>query len=238
MNAFSQAAIEQLGYYVYFLQNPRDSRIFYLGKGVRNRIFDHLNGIVDKSARSEKIDTIRDIRENDLEVGHYIVRHGLNEETAFELEAALIDFMDIKSLTNIQSGHRSSDFGIKTVGEISAMYDASELETNEPLMLINLNKKYDRRMSPDDLYEATRSSWCVGPRREKAKYAVATYRGLTREVYKIGNWHQTSKASGTKSRWAFEGTVVGKEIRDLLTPKSIRQYFKKGASNPIRYVNC
>jgi hypothetical protein len=38
---FSQAVIENLGYYVYYLKDPRDDKVFYLGKGVGNRLFNH-----------------------------------------------------------------------------------------------------------------------------------------------------------------------------------------------------
>lgn len=38
---FSQSVIEKLKYYVYLLQDPRDNSVFYVGKGVGNRVFQH-----------------------------------------------------------------------------------------------------------------------------------------------------------------------------------------------------
>jgi hypothetical protein len=38
---FSQAVIEKLGFYVYVLKDPRNQRVFYVGKGKENRIFSH-----------------------------------------------------------------------------------------------------------------------------------------------------------------------------------------------------
>ena len=36
MNKFSDKTIEELGYYVYSLTDPRNNKIFYIGKGCGN----------------------------------------------------------------------------------------------------------------------------------------------------------------------------------------------------------
>jgi hypothetical protein len=43
-------------------------------------------------------------------------------------------------------------------------------------------------MSDVALYEATRGVWKIGPRRAKARYALAVYQGVVQEVYEILNW--------------------------------------------------
>lgn len=233
---FSQAVIEKLDYYVYFLQDPRTDEVFYVGKGIGNRVFNHLDCAIETDGDTEKLDIIRDVIKSGRSIKHYILRHGLSEQTAFEIEAALIDFVGMENLSNLQGGHYSSDFGIKTAEEISAIYEAEGLSTVEPVMLININRLYRREMTDSELYDATRKSWVVGSRREKAKYAIATYRGLTREVYKIENWFQVDV--GGKTRWGFNGHVAKKEVREPLRYKSIASFFSKGAANPIKYLNC
>ena len=44
---FSQKVQEELGYYVYCLVDPRDKRVFYVGKGVGNRVFAHANDALE-----------------------------------------------------------------------------------------------------------------------------------------------------------------------------------------------
>lgn len=39
---FSQAVCEKIGYYVYILKDLRTAEIFYIGKGVSNRVFQHI----------------------------------------------------------------------------------------------------------------------------------------------------------------------------------------------------
>jgi hypothetical protein len=69
------------------------------------------------------------------------------EKMAFEIEASLIDFVGMENLSNLQGGHYSSDFGLKTADEITAMYEAEELSTTEAIMLININRRYRRDMT-------------------------------------------------------------------------------------------
>lgn len=233
---FSQFVIEQLGYYVYFLKDPRNEEVFYVGKGFGNRVFEHLACSIESDAVSEKLDRIREIINSNNRVKHRILRHGLTESSAFEIEAALIDYIGASNLSNLQGGHYSNDFGLKTTDEISAIYDVEELDTELPLVLININRMYRRDMTALELYDATRKSWVIGNRREKATYAIATYKGLTREVYKIDTWFPVEVKG--KSRWGFNGDIANEGVRNSLRYRSISSYFLRGAANPIKYVNC
>jgi len=233
---FSQSVKEQLKFYVYFLRDPRNGRVFYVGKGQGNRIFNHVDCALETEYSSDKIDVIKSIVSDGFQVEHFVLRHGLEESSAFEVEAAMIDFVGISNLSNLQGGHYSSDFGIKSTEEIIAMYSSSELDTDESILLININRLYHRDITESELYDATRKAWVIGNRRCKAKYAIATYRGLTREVYEIDSWYPI-EVNG-KTRWGFHGRLASDEIRSRLRYKSISSYFLKGAANPIKYVNC
>lgn len=229
---FSQSVIEQLGYYVYFLRDPRTTEVFYVGKGMGNRVFEHVACALTDAFESDKLDRIRAIEKSGNSVEHFVLRHGLTEHDAFEVEAAVIDFIGMPNLSNLQSGHYSTDYGIKSADEVIAMYSAPPFATDQPVLLININKLFDREMTAAEIYDATRKSWVVGHRKNKAKYAVATYRGLTREIYLINDWFQVG------DRWGFNGQIADEATRNSLRYKSIAQLAKRGAANPIRYINC
>jgi hypothetical protein len=144
----------------------------------------------------------------------------------------VIDFVGLSFLTNQQGGHYSTDFGLKTTDEIIAMYSAPEFSTDLPVLLININRLFNRQMSVDEIYHATRSSWKLSNRKDKAQFAIATYRGLTREVYMINDWFEVN------GRWGFNGKLAEEHIREALRYKSIAHLTIRGAANPIRCVNC
>lgn len=230
---FTDEIQAELRYYVYFLRDPRNEQVFYVGKGKGNRLFDHVACAINEPQESDKLSLIRDIHANGKEVEHFILRHGMDEDTAFEVEAAVIDFVGLNTLANVQSGHYSTDFGIKSIDEVVAMYQAAQLATTLPVILLNIGKLYDRQMSDEELYAATRSAWVVGSKRNKAKYAVATCRGITREVFEIRDWVRESDG-----RWSFNGTRAMDQVRSELKGKSVAHLAKKGTANPVRYLNC
>lgn len=232
---FSQSVIEKVQYYVYFLMDPRNKEVFYVGKGKDNRVFQHAEDAISNQVETDKLDRIREIRHGGHEVQHFILRHGLNEREAFEIEAAVIDFAGKNNLTNQQSGHHS-DYGLKATNEVISMYEAEELNTSLPILLININKLFRREMTPTEVYEATRSSWVIGERRNNAKYVVATYRGLTRVAYEVEAWYP--EKSSQKTRWEFTGKLAHNDIQRELIYKSVESLYKNGRANPIRYINC
>lgn len=227
---FSQAVIESIGYYVYVLKDPRDSEIFYIGKGVGNRIFQHLLCAVETEWQTDKLNLIREIQSTGKQVEHYILRHGLKEEEALMIESACIDLIGLNNLTNAVKGHHSWDEGLKTIDEIIQHYDAKNIIITEPAIIININRKYKRFMSDDDLYNATRSAWKLGMKKNKAQYVIASYRGLVREVYKIKSWHQVG------DRWEFVGEIANDEASEKYRNQSLSNYIRKGNQNPIKYT--
>ena len=233
---FSQSVLEKIESYVYFLQHPITGDIFYVGKGTGNRVFQHMACAVETDGETEKLETVRSILAMGKQPIHYILRHGLTSGAAFEIEAALIDFIGMNKLSNLQGGRNSGDYGLTTAEEISARYEACELVTNQPCILININRLYRREMTDQELYDATRQSWVLGNRREKAQYAVATYRGLTREVYEIERWFKVE--ANARIRWGFDGKIAAEAIRQQIRYKSISSYFRKGSANPVKYLNC
>lgn len=84
MDKFSEKSLTALGeFYVYGLIDPRNRKIFYIGKGSNHRVFEHekesINGINNKTL---KIKTIQDIKNAGLEVEKVIINSNITEEQA------------------------------------------------------------------------------------------------------------------------------------------------------------
>lgn len=93
MEKFSEKSLLSLGdHYVYGLIDPRNKKIFYIGMGTGNRVFDH-----EKESRNSpnsdklKLKTIAEIKDAGLNVKKVIISCNLSKDEAFAAEAALIN---------------------------------------------------------------------------------------------------------------------------------------------------
>lgn len=237
---FDQLTIEKLNFYVYALINPNDKRPFYIGKGIGNRVFNHQNCAIKDNQSNLKVDTIRKIINSGLEVKHLIIRHGLTEKEAYEIEASLIDFgnkFDFE-FSNLVIGHHSDGKGLMTTDEIIRIHNAKPLEKlSDPVIIININKKYSRGNSSQEIYKSTKEAWVIGEEKRKSiKYALSEYSGIVIEVFEIKEWYQIETTDNKRNnRWGFNGQIAKSEIRDKYLNKSIAHTKKKGAANPIKY---
>ncbi|WP_010522875.1 LEM-3-like GIY-YIG domain-containing protein [Aquimarina agarivorans] len=237
---FDNKTIERLGYYVYALIDPITNLPFYIGKGVGNRVFNHKYDAENlEDISTLKLDTIREINSKGFEVKHIIIRHGLKETEAFEVEASLIDFGNYigLGLSNIVEGHHVGYKGLMTTDEIIRLHNAAPLhELQHPVIIININRKYKRGESVEHIYHATKQAWVIGEhRRNTVKYALSEYTGIIIEVFEIHEWYNFITEDKRSNRWGFHGKVASDEVRNLYINKSIAHTKKKGAANPIKY---
>src|SRR5262249_20399413 len=176
----------KLGHYVYRLIDPRNGTTFYVGRGQGNRIFSHAAGkeVPNSNEDSEnlKLRIIWDISNAGLEVAHVIHRHGLSEESAREVEAALIDAYP--GLTNLIGGYDGRR-GVMHATEIITLYEAPLAEPQHKLILINVN----RSSEDQNLLDAVRYAWKIDPRKARlADYVLAVRKGLIIGAFRPFEW--------------------------------------------------
>ena len=240
---------EDLGYYVYLLVDPRDDRIFYVGKGTGGRCFSHIYEARKTSKDSrrdyEKLATIRAIEEAGEDVRIEILRHYLTEDQAFHLEAAAMDLLEFSDLTNRVVGKGTRHLGRMGVDDINAQYGAEpvEFDPDHKVILIRVPRRFRKGMEDGALYEATRVWWRMGSRRKKADYAMAVHGGVVRAVYKINGWIEPTEAdiAADPNRLGRHGFIghVDEEMEERYLFADVTAYLpERGGMNPIRYVNC
>ena len=250
---FSPKTKEALGYYVYVYSDPDTKEPFYVGKGKNDRVFNHLNikESDDEKTENEKIKKIKDITEiRKKEPIIEILAHGLDEETALKVEAAAIDLIGIKNLTNLQRGHESSTYGKIEVSILDARYSPVELKEKDiidNIMIIKINRQYRNNMSSFELYEATRGYWRVNI--EKAKevdFVLSVYDGMVLEVYEVVDWLPALSTymdrkiylppEKLEERYEFIGKIANEDVRKRYANKSVKSFFKFGEANPFKYI--
>ena len=239
MQKFSEAVKVMLGFYVYRLIDPRNGETFYVGKGKDNRVFKHASGLLDGNeiyeldVNSAKIDRIIEIRRAKLEVIHVIHRHGMSEEVANEVEAALLDAYP--GLTNLLGGHGSLDRGPMNAQQIVDKYDLPEMEFAPPfnLILININRleEVHDRIS---IYKQVRAAWPISVDRAAiADYVLAVKQGVVIGAFIAEEW---LKATVENFPWIGEDSPKKRGFRGCEAPKEIWDRFVgqrgKRISNP------
>lgn len=94
-------------YYVYGYFDPKSNLPFYIGKGTKNRAYDHLSETLDNTINKRKYYKIKSIRESGLEPKIKILKTFDNEAEAYDYEKSLIKLYGRKDydkngiLTNI-----------------------------------------------------------------------------------------------------------------------------------------
>ena len=237
--AFPPGVIPKLKTYVYRLIDPRNGETFYVGKGRANRLFAHIRA--EKSIEGDDPDNktkrIREIQLAGLEVGHVVHRHGMDDKTAFEVEAALMDAYP--GLTNIAGGTGSNDFGAMHAREIVAHYAAKPAVFTHKALLIGVN----RSATDASLYEATRYAWKISrSKAEKAEVVLSTVQGLIVGAFVAEEWLPATSENfpgreERPGRYGFVGREAPLELRRQYLKRSVpNEYRKRGAANPIKYT--
>ena len=221
MNKFSEKSLLSLGdYYVYGLIDPRNNRIFYIGKGTGNRVFEHeRESISAPDSEKLKLKTISEIKSMGLDVVKIIINSNLTEAEAFAAEASLINAFNYTSdikLTNIVAGHHSSAaLSVEDFESIHGAIELSEDDIKHRILIIKINRLYQRNMDDNTLYDSIRGVWRASLTKVRTiDYVFGVYNSLIVAVYKPSEWFICKNAKDRLPRQDVE-----------LTPKTENRVF-------------
>ena len=181
-------------YYVYGLIDPRSKQIFYIGKGTKNRVFDHeKESLSSPDSEKLKLKTIADIKGDGLEVEKIIINSNLTEEEAFAAEASLINafnYVNNAGLTNIVAGQHSKEaLSVDEYERINGAVLLEEKDIGHKIIVIKVSKFYKKGMDEKTLYDTVRGVWRVSKEKVKeVEYVFGVYNSLIVSVYKPSDW--------------------------------------------------
>lgn len=119
-------------------------------------------------------------------------------------------------------------------------------DITDNVVIIKINKLFHNGMSELELYETTRGIWKRKIESvEKADYALAVYKGIVIEVYKITNWAKAGTypmqtrqidPKRCKDRIEFIGTIAEQDARGKYIGRDVSPLFKYGEANPVKTI--
>jgi hypothetical protein len=189
---------EKLGKYIYALRDPRDRKIFYVGQGQNDRVFDHfiesercLKTSMPFKEMSSKVIRILDIWNNNEDVEWIILAHNLGTDSNI---ADLIESGIFDVLSESQNGETLNEFSPPNSSRL--LPEDLDAMASEP---VNPNLAYEnvfifpiqnaliQGRSP---YDATRSVWFVSSNNQALTpaYAVGLKHSISRGSYEISSW--------------------------------------------------
>lgn len=262
MDRFSEKSIISLGeYYVYGLIDPRNKQFFYIGKGTKNRVFEHEKESVNcPDSEKLKLKTISEIKNAGLQVEKVIINSNLSEIEAFAAEASLINafnYITDAGLTNIVAGHHSTEaLSVNDFEKINGAVELDVTDIKHRILVIKINKLYQRGMDERTLYDSVRGIWRASKESIKTiEYVFGVYNSLIVAVYKPTKWFVCKDA---KNRLPRKDIVITPKIEnrvffvdenfekgfsydkneEFYIGKSIaRLKLNQSAQNPITYLN-
>ena len=191
-----EVATRHLGLYVYALIDPRDRKMFYVGKGSGSRLLDHFDDTLRELENDEllslKTRRIAEILCSGEDVEWRILSRNMESDMAAEIcEAAVIAGLECSlngQLLNVQGGKHGNSHGMVTSSELVSLSAAPVHPNNSvSVLLFPIQKALDAGLSEVD---AVSSAWRASSeiRDREDLFAVGLSGGIGRIARKIIGW--------------------------------------------------
>lgn len=232
---FDELQKKKLGLYVYVLRDPDSKKVFYVGQGRGDRVFDHFEDarkcLGKTSTPKEKERRILDIWERGKDVEWAIISHGLDPEKGGEIsnqiESAVYDALkESKNATPLNDNLTPHSTFLSST-EVR-MLSAEQIDPSLPyevLFIFPIHKALAQGRLP---YEATRKFWTVSPEfRDRPAFAVGLKNGISVASYEIGHWEESGN-----NKWMFTGkehpALLNKAWKKLITFPGASGFWSQG----------
>lgn len=195
--SFGSLQKEKLGHYIYALIDPRDRKMFYVGKGVGDRVFSHFKESEDchklKKIASSKVIRILDIWNNNEDVEWTIICHSVDKSRIFEIESAVYNAVSVSQngslLNSIDTPHSS----LLNKDDVKALA-AKPINPEHAYKMVFVFPIQNALEKGDSEYEATRRAWYVKKEYQKLPaFAVGVSQGISIGSFQIQSWSDYCK---------------------------------------------
>lgn len=223
---FDSVETNYLGKYVYALRDPRDRKIFYIGQGSGNRVFEHFAEAEDV-VRGNKTPTSKTLRIIDIwisgeDVDWLILARNLSKNKE-DKEADKVESAVLNALQESQNGPcLNQNSGPNSTLTLPEDLVAIKAPSVNPLIADAVRHRPYYRVfvfpigkslaSGQPIYQATRGWWrviksnqIVNPGRD---FGVGLVRGISHSSYEIASWTVASDPLAN-GKCEFDSTPAG-----------------------------
>ncbi len=227
MKKFPQSLHEHLKHYVYAYVDSAERKIFYVGMGQKDRLFN-----LDRSPGQPRVHAkIKELFEKGYDPEIHLLRWGLDQRTAEIVESTVIDALGIQNLTNTIRSTEAKQYGRMHTRTVLATLSPNENEIVAPAIMLWPDISFNYSFTEQELYDITRQNWQVGEMRNKVKLAFSVIDDMIWEVYQVEKWVQRENLN-----WDFVGRVADEAVRNKYLNIDVRKYYK-GYKKSFRYFN-
>lgn len=237
-------------FYVYHLIHKEKDKIFYVGKGHGNRVYDHLKLAFwnTPSKNSYLYRKIRKLVSTNQTIISYIVSSNLSEKEAFLKEKAEISRIGRKNLCNMTDGgegfsggtFKQSDHQKETVSKLLKGKSKTE-EHKKKLSQVKLGKsnlflkgkslteEHKRRLSEIKKGKKLSTAHIENIKRARSKIDRSLIKHPSRENHRKAKYYEVSYTNGNKE--IIYSTISGVAIKLGVEERSLWKLIKeKGIS--------
>jgi hypothetical protein len=230
-------------FYVYTLTNPLDNKIFYVGKGSKNRMYLHQITIIkynyDLTRNKRKYDIIKNIINTGKDVICEKVFKSGSESECYEMEMEIVSRIGIENLTNIVFPSNSGELS-KIVKERLANSEINKKrlekikskEWREKCRINNLGEKNPR------FGKKNSEKWKDSIRRSNKKPKTEEHKNKI--SHSLKNYKRTEKhceniSNSLKKSEIFQNIMKSDSLRKKISEKSKGE--KNGNSKKFIFIS-
>ncbi len=211
-------------FYVYTLTDPRNDKIFYVGKGKKDRMTKHERSVLRgrNTHNNYLTNKIKKIHSEGLRVKHDKVLVSKDEDEVLEFETFVIDEIGLDNLCNNQGGGdgRTPDESTrKKISEKRKGIPVSK-ETRERISESRRGKKHTQE------WKDNQSKLKKGKSQTQKQKDANESRSKSHKGRKFSDEHRKKLSEAKKKNPTkyWEGKIISKEMRDKIS-KTLKEKF-------------
>lgn len=229
---FNAQEAAYIGLYIYALQDPRDSKVFYIGQGTGSRMYSHFEEaekvLQGSTPPTSKTLRIIDIWANEEDVSCFLIASMIPDAaTANKLESAAAEALSVSQNGPVLNSISTPDSSFLTLEQLKNLA-CKPVNPTKPYGNVFVFPIHGALAEGKTVYDACRSAWTVTEKhrnRTNDSFAVGLVNGIAKGAFRIRKWNLREDG-----KFEFEGDSL-EDLSELSFQRVIdiaKGYWQRG----------